>query len=234
MVSVCRDCDTVSETDPDTCPKCGSGRILSHPQLTELSIAHIDCDAFFAAIEKRDDPDLRDKPVIVGGGKRGVVATCCYIARLHGVRSAMPMFKALKLCPEAVVVRPNREAYSTASRQIREKLQGLTPLVQMISIDEGYLDLTGTERVNGAAPAAALTRIAREIEDEIGITISVGLSENKFLAKTASEMDKPRGFAVISAAEARALLAPKPIGYLHGVGPAFARKLEAANFKTVG
>ncbi|MEO1641809.1 MAG: DNA polymerase IV, partial [Pseudomonadota bacterium] len=210
MTSVCRDCDTVSEVDPAACPACGSGRILSHPHLTELSIAHIDCDAFFAAIEKRDNPDLRDKPVIVGGGKRGVVATCCYIARLHGVRSAMPMFKALKLCPEAVVVRPDREAYSTASRQIREKLQALTPLVQMISIDEGYLDLTGTERVNGAIPAASLTRIAREIEEEIGITISVGLSENKFLAKTASEMDKPRGFAVISAAEARALLAPKP------------------------
>lgn len=234
VISLCRDCDTVGEADWSACPNCGSGRILTHSDLARLSIAHIDCDAFFAAIEKRDTPDLRDKPVIVGGGKRGVVATCCYIARLHGVRSAMPMFKALKLCPEAVVVRPNREAYSTASRQIREKLQALTPLVQMISIDEGYLDLTGTERVNGAIPAAALTRIAREIEDEIGITISVGLSENKFLAKTASEMDKPRGFAVISAAEARALLAPKPIGYLHGVGPAFARKLEAANFKTVG
>ncbi|MEM1036111.1 MAG: DNA polymerase IV [Pseudomonadota bacterium] len=234
MTSLCRDCDTVFETDETICPSCGSGRILSHPTLTQLSIAHIDCDAFFAAIEKRDNPDLRDKPVIVGGGKRGVVATCCYIARVNGVRSAMPMFKALKLCPEAVVVRPNREAYSTASRQIREKLQALTPLVQMISIDEGYLDLTGTERVNGAAPAAALTRVTREIEDEIGITISIGLSENKFLAKTASEMDKPRGFAIIAADEARTLLASKPIGYLHGIGPAFARKLEAANLKTVG
>lgn len=233
MISLCRDCDTVGEADWSTCPTCGSGRILAHPNLADLSIAHIDCDAFFAAIEKRDNPDLRDKPVIVGGGKRGIVATCCYIARLHGVRSAMPMFKALKLCPEAVVVRPNREAYTTASRQIREKLQALTPLVQMISIDEGYLDLTGTERVNGAIPAAALSRMAREIEAEIGITISIGLSENKFLAKTASEMDKPRGFAVISAAEARDLLGPKPIGYLHGVGPAFARKLEAGGLKTV-
>ncbi|MEM1086996.1 MAG: DNA polymerase IV [Pseudomonadota bacterium] len=234
MLSVCRDCDTVSETQETKCASCGSSRRLSHPKLRELSIAHIDCDAFFAAIEKRDNPDLQDKPVIVGGGKRGVVATCCYIARLHGVRSAMPMFKALKLCPEAVVVRPNREAYSTASRQIREKLQALTPLVQMISIDEGYLDLTGTERVNDMIPAAALSRVAREIEEDIGISISVGLSENKFLAKTASEMDKPRGFAVISTEEARSLLAPKPIGYLHGVGPAFARKLEAASLKTVG
>lgn len=233
MWSLCRDCDTVGEADWSTCTNCGSGRVLAHPKLSQLSIAHIDCDAFFAAVEKRDNPDLRDKPVIVGGGQRGVVATCCYLARLHGVRSAMPMFKALKLCPEAVVVRPRREAYSTASKQIREKLQALTPLVQMISIDEGYLDLTGTERVNGAIPAAALARIAREIESEIGITISIGLSENKFLAKTASEMDKPRGFAVIAAEDARDLLGPKPIGYLHGVGPAFARKLESAGLKTV-
>ena len=234
MTSICRDCDTILEDEQRHCPSCGSGRILSHPELSDLSIAHIDCDAFFAAIEKRDNPELRDKPVIVGGGKRGVVATCCYIARIHGIRSAMPMFKALKLCPEAVVVRPNREAYSAASQQIRQKLQAVTPLVQMISIDEGYLDLTGTQRVNGAIPAVVLSRMARDIEDEIGITISIGLSENKFLAKTASEMDKPRGFAAISAREARTLLANKPIGYLHGVGPAFAKKLEAANLKTVG
>lgn len=234
MWSLCRDCDMVGEADSTACPACGSSRLVSHRRLPDLTIAHIDCDAFFAAVEKRDNPDLRDKPVIVGGGQRGVVATCCYLARLHGVRSAMPMFKALKLCPEAVVVRPRREAYISASRQIREKLQTLTPLVQMISIDEGYLDLTGTERINGAIAAATLSRIAREIEDQIGITISVGLSQNKFLAKTASEMDKPRGFAVIGAEDARELLGPKPIGYLHGVGPSFARKLEGAGLKTVG
>lgn len=234
MWSLCRDCDTVVEAALTSCTTCGYERLFLHKELDRLAIAHIDCDAFFAAIEKRDNPDLRDKPVIVGGGKRGVVATCCYIARLHGVRSAMPMFKALKACPDAVVVRPSRDAYSTASRQIRSKLEALTPLVQMISIDEGYLDLTGTEKINGAIPAAALSRVAREIEEEIGITISIGLSENKFLAKTASELDKPRGFAAISSGEAKALLAPRPIGFLHGVGPSFARKLERAGFKTVG
>ena len=211
MTSICRDCDHVAETAISGCSNCGSNRIVTHSKLKDLSIAHIDCDAFFAAVEKRDNPDLKDKPVIVGGGKRGVVATCCYIARLHGVRSAMPMFKALKLCPEAVVIKGRRCAYSEASRAIQARLKDLTPLVQMISIDEGYLDLSGTERVNSAMPAIALSRLARDIETHIGITISVGLSENKFLAKTASELDKPRGFAALSAAEAGSFLAPKPV-----------------------
>lgn len=230
---LCRDCDYTSNERMESCPSCASARLIYHPQLDMLTIAHIDCDAFFAAIEKRDNPDLINKPVIVGGGKRGVVATCCYIARLHGVRSAMPMFKALKACPEAIVVPPRREAYSRASRQIREKLQNLTPLVQMISIDEGYLDLGGTQQINHASPALALSRLAREIEIDIGISISVGLSENKFLAKTASEMDKPRGFAAISLDEAPAFLGPKPINYLHGVGGQLAKKLSNDGYKTV-
>ncbi len=234
MFSLCRDCDYQTDQALKICPVCQSGRVISHAHLNQLSIAHIDCDAFFAAIEKRDNPELKDKPVLVGGSQRGVVATCCYIARLHGVHSAMPMFKALKACPEAVVVAPRREAYSEASRVIREKLEKLTPLVQMISIDEGFLDLTGTERVNQASPALSLSRLAREIESDIGITISVGLSENKFLAKTASELDKPRGFATLSAAEAPAFLAPQKIDFLHGVGPQLARKLERDGFNTVG
>ena len=127
MPALCRDCDTHVIDTMESCPECGSYRIVSHEQIASLSIAHIDCDAFFAAIEKRDNPELKDKPVIVGGGKRGVVATCCYIARLNGVRSAMPMFKALKACPEAVVVKPRRDAYSAASKQIREKFEALTP-----------------------------------------------------------------------------------------------------------
>mgnify|MGYP001803745127 FL=1 len=187
MPAMCRDCDTLVSDSAEQCPKCQSYRLVSHPQLETLSIAHIDCDAFFAAIEKRDNPDLKDKPVIVGGGKRGVVATCCYIARLNGVRSAMPMFKALKACPEAVVVKPRREAYATASKQILEKFRSLTPTVQMLSVDEGFLDLSGTTRLAGAFPAMSLSKLAREVEDEVGITISIGLSENKFLAKTASE-----------------------------------------------
>lgn len=233
MPSLCRDCDYTSEEALNRCPVCGGGRVIRHDALNSLSIAHIDCDAFFAAIEKRDNPDLKDKPVIVGGGKRGVVATCCYIARLHGVRSAMPMFKALKACPEAIVVPPRREAYSTASRQIREKLQMLTPLVQMLSIDEGFLDLTGTTQVNHASPALSLSRLARDIERDVGISISVGLSENKFLAKTASEMDKPRGFAALSCAEAPAFLGPKSIDFLHGVGGQLAKKLANDGYKTV-
>lgn len=233
MPSMCRDCDTDVSDLAESCPNCGSYRLVSHPDLETLSIAHIDCDAFFAAIEKRDNPELKDKPVIVGGGKRGVVATCCYIARLHGVRSAMPMFKALKACPEAVVVKPRREAYSTASKQIREKFQAITPKVQMLSVDEGFLDLTGTTRVNDAFPARSLARLSREIESEIGITISIGLSENKFLAKTASELDKPRGFALLAKHEAVAMLADKPVGFLHGVGKQLAKKLERDGYRMV-
>nr|WP_070959540.1 DNA polymerase IV [Hyphomonas sp. Mor2] len=234
MPSLCRDCDADLPDQADVCSSCGSYRVISHPQLETLSIAHIDCDAFFAAIEKRDNPELKDKPVIVGGGKRGVVATCCYIARLHGVRSAMPMFKALKACPEAIVVKPRREAYSAASKQIREKFQALTPKVQMLSVDEGFLDLSGTERVNHAFPARSLSRLAREIEEDIGITISIGLSENKFLAKTASELDKPRGFALLTRDEAVEMLADKPVGFLHGVGKQLAKKLERDGYRLVG
>ncbi len=234
MPSMCRDCDADVSEQSETCPNCGSYRIISHPDLEALSIAHIDCDAFFAAIEKRDNPELKDKPVIVGGGKRGVVATCCYIARVNGVRSAMPMFKALKACPEAVVVKPRREAYSEASRTIRTMFQSLTPKVQMLSVDEGFLDLSGTTRVNDAIPARSLARLARDIETEVGITISVGLSENKFLAKTASELDKPRGFAVLSKPEAVEMLAEKNVGFLHGVGKQLAKKLERDGYRLVG
>ncbi len=207
---------------------------MRHKDLHKLHLAHIDCDAFFAAVEKRDNPDLKDKPVLVGGGKRGVVSTCCYIARLYGVRSAMPMFKALKACPEAVVVRPNYEKYSAAAAIIREKMRALTPLVQVVSVDEAYLDLSGTERINMASPAQSLIKLALEVERDVGITISIGLSVNKFLAKTASELDKPRGFAAIGADEAVALLGPQKPGFLHGVGPKLAAKLKRDGFETVG
>jgi len=233
MPSLCRDCDVDVSDGAETCPACGSYRIIGHPALESLSIAHIDCDAFYAAIEKRDNPDLKHKPVIVGGGKRGVVATCCYIARLNGVRSAMPMFKALKACPEAIVVRPRREAYSKASREIREKFEALTPKVQMLSVDEGFLDLSGTTRLSGSFPARALSRLARDVESDLGITISIGLSENKFLAKTASELDKPRGYAVLEKSEAPEFLAHKPISFLHGVGTQMAKKLERDGYRKV-
>lgn len=221
------------EEDAPACPSCGHERLVRNSRLAELGIAHLDCDAFFAAIEKRDDPSLKNKPVIVGGGKRGVVATCCYIARLYGVRSAMPMFQALKACPDAVVIKPNSEKYRIAGLQVREKMQALTPMIQPVSVDEAYLDLTGTNTLHKAPPAVSLARLAAEIERDVGITVSIGLSVNKFLAKTASELDKPKGFAVIAAEEAEALLAPKPIGFIHGIGPKLAKKLSLDGYDTI-
>ena len=221
---LCRDCLEWFETG-EICPSCRSHRALSHPELDRLSIAHIDCDAFYASVEKRDDPSLIDKPLIVGGGKRGVVTTCCYLARINGVRSAMPMFKALKLCPQAVVVKPRMSHYVEVSAQIREMMLALTPAVEPLSLDEAFLDLSGTERLHGETPAASMARLAKRIETEIGITASVGLSHNKFLAKIASDLDKPRGFAVIGRAETETFLADKPVSIIWGVGKALERKL---------
>jgi DNA polymerase-4 len=205
-----------------------------HAELVRLAMAHIDCDAFYASVEKRDRPELRDRPVIVGGGKRGVVTTCCYIARISGVRSAMPMFKALKLCPEAVVIKPDFPKYRAESRKIMGKLGALTPLVQPLSLDEAWLDLNGCERLHGGPAAWVLARVQSEIEREVGITVSVGLAPNKFLAKIASDLDKPRGFSVIGAGEAKTFLAAKPVAILPGVGPAMVRSLEAHGLRTVG
>lgn len=209
-------------------------RLVSHPELERLTVAHLDCDAFYASVEKRDAPELRDRPLIVGGGVRGVVTTCCYIARMSGVRSAMPMFKARKLCPEAVVIPPNFAKYRAESGRIMEKLRLATPLVQPLSLDEAWLDLAGTERLHRASPAMTLARLQAEIEAGVGITVSVGLAPNKFLAKIASDLDKPRGFAVIGAGEAEAFLAPRSVGLLPGVGPAFVRTLQSDGFTTIG
>lgn len=232
MGAICRDClGEVGERD--RCPACRSPRIARHSALENLSIAHVDCDAFYATIEKRDDPSLADRPVIVGGAKRGVVSTCCYIARTFGVRSAMPMFQALKLCPEAVVVRPNMEKYVQVGRQVREMMLALTPLVEPLSIDEAFLDLTGTERLHHASPARTLLLFANRVEKEVGITVSIGLSANKFLAKTASDLEKPRGFAVLSPEEAPAFLAPQPISFIWGVGKAGAARYERDGLRTI-
>ena len=231
---LCRDCLWRGKGAPRRCPSCASPRMVQHAELATLSVAHIDCDAFYASVEKRDRPELVDQPVIVGGGKRGVVATACYIARTYGVRSAMPMFKALKACPDAVVIKPDFAKYKAASAHIFGKFEALTPLVQGLSLDEAWLDLSGTERLNGAPPAVILARVQSEIEQETGLTVSVGLAANKFLAKIASDLDKPRGFSVIGPTEAQAFLAPRPVSVLPGVGPAFARSLEKAGFRTVG
>ncbi len=231
--SFCRDCLADAAPESLRCAGCGSPRLLRHDELATLSIAHVDCDAFYAAIEKRDDPSLAAEPVIVGGGKRGVVATCCYIARTYGVRSAMPMFEALRLCPQAKVVRPNFEKYAKAGREVRAMMLALTPLVEPLSIDEAFLDLSGTERVHGMAPAKTLARFAAEVESTVKITVSIGLSANKFLAKIASDLDKPRGFAVLGGGEAPAFLAPKPVSFIYGVGKAGAARYARDGFHRI-
>src|SRR5580700_1346813 len=234
MSTLCRDCYWTGEAAADRCPRCRSPRLVAHADLMRLTIAHLDCDAFYASVEKRDRPELRDQPVIVGGGKRGVVTTCCYVARLSGVRSAMPMFQARRLCPEAVIIPPAFTKYRAESARIMKKLEALTLLVQPLSLDEAWIDLEGSERLHGGTAAEVLARLQAEIEREVGITVSIGLAANKFLAKIASDLDKPRGFSVIGAAEAETFLSTQPAAILPGVGPAFARALTSAGFSTVG
>ena len=214
------------------CPACRSPRVLSHPELFDLSIAHMDCDAFYASVEKRDNPELRDQAVIIGGGKRGVVSTACYIARIKGVRSAMPMFQALKLCPDAVVVKPRMSAYVEASKQIRAMMDEMTPSIEPLSLDEAFMDLTGTARLHGAPPAVMLARLVKRMQDELGLGGSIGLSHNKFLAKVASDLDKPRGFSVIGVAETDDFLRNKPVGLIWGVGQVTRASLERAGIRT--
>jgi len=232
MPALCRDC---LETFPSgaRCPACGSPRTLAHDELLDLSIAHMDCDAFYASVEKRDDPSLEGKPVIIGGGRRGVVSTACYIARIRGVRSAMPMFKALKLCPDAVVIKPRMEVYAQVSRQIRALMKDLTPAIEPLSLDEAFLDLTGTARLHGAPPAVMLAKLVKTMREELGLTGSIGLSHNKFLAKIASDLDKPHGFSVIGAAETADFLHDKPVSLIWGVGQATRTALDTAGIRTI-
>jgi DNA polymerase-4 len=232
-MSFCRDCLAEVLQAATRCPACRSPRIARHPELDRLAIAHVDCDAFYATIEKRDDPALRDKPVIVGGGKRGVVAAACYVARTYGIRSAMPMFEAKRRCPDAVVVKPNMAKYVQVGRAVRKAMFALTPLVEPLSIDEAFLDLTGTERLHGMSAAKVLARFAGRVERDLGITVSIGLSANKFLAKIASDMDKPRGFAVLGQDEAVRFLAGKLVGFIYGVGAVSAAKLAADGYKLI-
>lgn len=231
--AICRDCLRTGDRKVDRCPGCDSRRMVCHDELDRLTIAHLDCDAFYASVEKRDRPELRDRPVIVGGGRRGVVSTCCYVARQYGVHSAMPMFKALKACPEAVVIKPDFRKYVAASEAIFTAVGRLTPLVQTLSLDEAWIDLTGTERLNGGPPAFQLIRLQQLIETDTGLTVSIGLAPNRFLAKVASELDKPRGFSVLGS-EAPAVLAPRPVGILPGVGPVFRKTLQSDGYATVG
>ncbi len=230
---LCRLCAAPVKSGARVCPQCGSRSLLFHAELPVLSIAHIDCDAFFAAVEKRDRPELVDKPVIIGGGQRGVVAAACYQARVYGVRSAMPMWKARKLCPQAVVIKGNHDIYAEEGRRIKDMMRALSPLVESLSIDEAFMDLTGTERLHGMSPAASLIHLQNRILRERGLGVSIGLSYNKFLAKTASDLDKPQGFAVLGRAEAQDFLADKPVGFVYGVGPAFSKSLAQDGILTI-
>jgi len=235
MAAFCRDCLADAAHEADCCPQCGGARLLAHAELSELSIAHLDCDAFYAAVEKRDDPSLAGKAVIVGGGsQRGVVMTACYEARKFGVKSAMPMFQARKLCPHAVVIPPRTAKYAEVARDIRKLLTALTPMVEPLSLDEAYLDLSGTTRLHGMAPAKTMTTLANRIEKEIGITVSVGLSCNKFLAKLASDLKKPRGFAIIGRAEAKEFLREKSVGIIRGVGRVLEKRLAQDGILQIG
>ena len=234
MPGFCRDCRRDAPDGARRCSGCGSPRLLRHREIDTLAIAHVDCDAFYATIEKRDDPSLADKPVIVGGRQRGVVLTCCYVARTFGVRSAMPMFEARRLCPHASVVRPDMEKYARVGREVRAIMFKLTPLVEPVSIDEAFMDLNGTARLHGMSPAKALAGFAGEVETSLGITVSIGLSSNKFLAKIASDLDKPRGFAVLGGSDAAAFLAPKPASLIFGVGKMAQQRLARDGLRTIG
>jgi len=232
MPALCRDCLTQFD-DARRCPACRSPRVSSHPELFNLSIAHMDCDAFYASVEKRDNPELASRPVIIGGGKRGVVSTACYVARIKGVRSAMPMFQALRLCPDAVVIKPRMDRYVEVSRQVRSMMDELTPQIEPLSLDEAFLDLTGTTKLHRAPPAVMLARLVKRMNDELGITGSIGLSHNKFLAKVASDLDKPRGFSVIGAAETATFLSDKSVRLIWGIGPAAQDSLERAGIQKI-
>ena len=231
---LCRDCySSMNNEAASHCYFCQSPRLIKHPELGHLAIAHVDCDAFYASVEKRDKPELRDTPVLIGGSRRGVVAAACYIARTYGIKSAMPMYKALKKCPDAVVIPPNMKKYAAISKAVKAMMLQTTPLVQSISIDEAYLDLSGTNRLHQGVPAFTMARLANDVQKKLGITVSIGLSYNKFLAKLASDMDKPNGFSVIGEQNIKKFLANYPIQAISGVGRRLETKLKNDGIYTI-
>jgi DNA polymerase IV len=232
--ALCRDCCEIVDGPADVCGRCGGARLLAHAEIESLGIAHIDCDAFYASVEKRDRPELAREPLIVGhAGGRGVVVTACYVARTFGVRSAMPMFQAVELCPHGTVIQPDMAKYKRVSGEIRAIFETAAAVLEPVSLDEAYLDLTDDYRTEAPPAAEALATISKRIENEIGITVSIGLACNKFLAKLASELEKPRGFSVIGSSEAKGFLAPLSVRKIHGVGAVTARRMEEGGLKTI-
>ncbi|MDG1676289.1 MAG: DNA polymerase IV [Paracoccaceae bacterium] len=231
MPSLCRKCFNTF-TEEGRCPICNSPLVVSHDELFSLNIAHMDCDAFYASVEKRDNPELADKPVIIGGGRRGVVSTACYIARICGVKSAMPMFKALEKCPDAVVIRPRMKVYAEISQQIRIMMTDITPMVEPLSLDEAFMDLSGTHKLHGVPPAVMLAKLMDRISGKLGLTGSIGLSHNKFLAKIASDLNKPNGYSIIGEAETGSFLKDKSVRLIWGVGSSAQKSLEKAGIRT--
>jgi len=199
----------------------------------QRKIIHVDMDAFYAAVEQRDDPVLRGRPVVVGGPpeSRGVVATASYEARRFGIHSAMASARAYRLCPDAVFLRPRFAAYKAESQRIRAIFRRYTALVEPLSLDEAYLDVTNCRACHGSATLIA-RRIKEEILTETGLTASAGVSYNKFLAKLASDIDKPDGLHVIEPDQGPAFVAELPIGRFHGVGPATERKMHRHGIRT--
>lgn len=233
MYTLCRNCFIISDNNFTICQNCNSQNIISHKELNKLNIAHIDCDAFYASIHKRDNPEIRNKPVIIGGGARGVVATACYIARSYGVKSAMPMFEAKRLCKNAIIIKPDIDLYKKEAQKIRSIMNMLTPAVEPVSIDEAYIDLSGTYLLHKMYPAQLLAKLAKDIQNEVGITISIGLSYNRFLAKTASDMDKPKGFFIIGHEDVKNILWDRNIGFLHGIGKQIEKKFNVLGYYKV-
>ena len=235
---LCRDCFSSgylgAEKPPVSCPKCSSSDVRVNDDIFQLSIAHLDCDSFYASVEKRDNPELAHKPVMVGGENRGVVAAACYIARQYGVKSAMPTFQAKRLCPDITIIKPRMDHYVSVSQKIRQMMLELTPLIEPLSIDEAFLDLSGTEILHKASPAESLMRLQKKIKEEVGITVSIGLAATKSLAKLSSDQDKPDGFFILNEAEAEMWLHDKPVSILYGVGKSAAKRLSDAGITSCG
>ncbi|MCC8179692.1 MAG: DNA polymerase IV, partial [Planctomycetes bacterium] len=203
--------------------------------LWRRAILHVDMDAFYASVEQLDNPELRGKPVIVGGDakSRGVVSAASYEVRPYGVRSAMPMAKAVRLCPHAIRVKPRMERYAEVSSQIFAIFAKVTPLVQPISLDEAFLDVTGCQRLHGD-PVTIAKRIRLSIKQATGLTASVGVATCRFVAKIASDLDKPDGLTIIPEEEMLDRLAPLPVSKIWGVGPVTVKKLTNLGIKTIG